>query len=142
MTFPGMRHSKPSAAISLADLDHLSRKELVDLWHDLYKADPPPRLRRPLLALACGWAIQARDQGGLSPACLRQLQGGTKSRPGRRIKPGTRLVREWHGTVHVVETRERGFVWQDKSYASLSAIARAMTGANWPGPRFFGLKSG
>jgi hypothetical protein len=33
-----------------------------------------------------------------------------------------------------------GFVWQDQTYASLSAIARAITGTSWNGRRFFGLR--
>lgn len=52
---------------------------------------------------------------------------------------GTRLVREWNGRMHVVEVTENGFVWDGKSYRSLSAIARRITGAHWSGPRFFGL---
>ena len=129
-------------AASLARLEHLSRDALVDRWRTLYQTEPPPRLRRPLLELACGWAAQARQHGGLSPAAERQLRGRTEKRPRRRIKPGTRLVREWHGTVHVVEATEQDFRWQDQIYASLSAIAKAITQANWSGPRFFGLKAG
>ena len=129
--------------VTLADLDGLSREGLIVLWQELYKADPPARLRRPLLVLAVGWALQAREQGGLTPAAERQLLGGAAQRRSRRrLKPGTRLVREWHGIVHVVEAKEHGFVWQGRSYASLSAIARAITGANWSGPRFFGLTMG
>ena len=142
------QHRKHSAAdrppLTLTDLDGLSRAELLGLWRAHYKAEPPSRLRRPLLELAVGWALQAETQGGLSPAAARQLLGKTAQQPSRkaqrrRLKPGTRLVREWHGIVHVVEAKERGFLWQDRSYASLSAIARAITGANWSGPRFFGL---
>ncbi len=33
-----------------------------------------------------------------------------------------------------------GFFWQDRTYLSLSAIARALTGTAWNGPRFFGLR--
>ena len=33
-----------------------------------------------------------------------------------------------------------GFLWQDKTWTSLSAIAEKITGAHWSGPRFFGLK--
>jgi len=36
---------------------------------------------------------------------------------------------------------EEGFLWKGQRYRSLSAIARAITGAHWSGPRFFGLKS-
>ena len=144
------QHRKHSAADgqspTLTDLDGLSRDELLGLWRTHYKAEPPARLRRPLLELAVGWALQAETKGGLSPAAVRQLLGKTGQQPSRKVerrfKPGTRLVREWHGTVHVVEARERGFLWQDRDYASLSAIARAITGANWSGPRFFGLTAG
>lgn len=133
-----------SAAVTLADLTGMSRDDLIGLWRAYYKAEPPARLRRPLLELAAGWAIQAEEQGGLSPAAARQLlaSGHGQRRPRRRIKPGTRLVREWHGAVHVVEVTAEGFLWQDRPYASLSAIAREITGANWSGPRFFGLTTG
>ena len=55
------------------------------------------------------------------------------------LKPGTRLVREWNGRTHVVDVSEDGFVFDGKTYASLSAIAKRITGAHWSGPRFFGL---
>jgi hypothetical protein len=52
---------------------------------------------------------------------------------------GSRLVREWHGRSHTVEVTERGFLYGDQHYRSLSEVARAITGARWSGPRFFGL---
>jgi hypothetical protein len=54
-------------------------------------------------------------------------------------RPGTRLVREWNGRTHVVDVSEDGFVFDGKTYRSLSAIAKRITGAHWSGPRFFGL---
>jgi hypothetical protein len=53
-----------------------------------------------------------------------------------------RLIREWNGSSHVVEVVDGGFLWNGKRYGSLSAVARAITGARWSGPRFFGLESG
>lgn len=53
--------------------------------------------------------------------------------------PGTRLVREWNGRNHTVEVLEQGFLCDGQRYRSLSAVARAITGARWSGPRFFGL---
>lgn len=52
---------------------------------------------------------------------------------------GTRLVREWNGRMHIVDVGENGFVFDGKTYRSLSAIAKRITGAHWSGPRFFGL---
>ena len=54
-------------------------------------------------------------------------------------RPGTRLVREWNGRTHVVDVSENGFVFDGKTYRSLSAIAKRITGAHWSGPRFFGI---
>ena len=55
------------------------------------------------------------------------------------LKPGARLVRAWGGETHEVLVVENGFVWRGKTWASLSVIAREMTGTRWSGPRFFGL---
>ena len=57
----------------------------------------------------------------------------------RKLIPGTRLVRDWHGVGHTVTVLEKGFDYGGKTWPSLSAIAKAITGAHWNGPRFFGL---
>ena len=48
-------------------------------------------------------------------------------------------MREWHGRTHAVTVEEGGFTYAGRTYRSLSAIARDITGARWSGPRFFGL---
>ncbi|MEP9389443.1 DUF2924 domain-containing protein [Mesorhizobium sp. KR9-304] len=59
--------------------------------------------------------------------------------PAQILRSGTRLVREWNGRTHVVDVSEDGFVFDGRTYGSLSAIAKRITGAHWSGPRFFGL---
>jgi Protein of unknown function (DUF2924) len=62
--------------------------------------------------------------------------------PDRRgLKPGTILVREHAGVLHRVVVMENGFAWEGKTFRSLSEAAQAITGTNWNGPRFFGLRS-
>jgi len=56
------------------------------------------------------------------------------------FRPGTILVREHQDKTHRVEVLEQGFRWEGETYASLSVIARAITGVRWNGPRFFGLR--
>ena len=56
------------------------------------------------------------------------------------IKPGTRLLREWQGRMHEVIILEEGALYDGRTWTSLSAVAREITGARWSGPRFFGLK--
>ena len=58
-----------------------------------------------------------------------------------RLKLGTRLVRTWKGEAHPVRVVERGFEYKGKRYASLSEIARLITGTRWSGPAFFGLRA-
>ena len=62
------------------------------------------------------------------------------SRPLQRIKVGSVLVREHEGKLHEAYVVPDGFSWQGKTYASLSTIARKITGTKWNGPRFFGLR--
>jgi hypothetical protein len=59
----------------------------------------------------------------------------------RRIKPGSELVRTWKGTTYRVMVMADGFAHAGKTFASLSEIASEITGTNWNGPRFFGLRS-
>ncbi len=133
---------------ALADLP---RPALVERWQALYRADPPKGISRPLLVRAIAYEMQAKRYGGLKPATDRRLQmfatgtangdhGGRKMAP--TLQSGARLVREWNGVNHVVEVIESGYVWNGDRHRSLSAIARAITGARWSGPRFFGLTSG
>jgi Protein of unknown function (DUF2924) len=83
---------------------------------------------------------------------IRQAKGGDGSdirlfaprdpatRDGVGLKAGALLVREWNGAPQRVMVLEKGFAWNGKSYASLSQIAKAITGTSWNGHRFFGLR--
>jgi hypothetical protein len=59
--------------------------------------------------------------------------------PSLSLKPGARLVREWHGRTHTVTVTEDGFEYAGTNFPSLTKIAKKITGAQWSGPRFFGL---
>jgi hypothetical protein len=106
----------------------------------------PPTLLRQLVA----YAIQEKRWRGLPVAVARELdrsayetsgEGRSRGTPGTpvAVRAGTRFVRSWQGRTISVEAIEDGFLWEDRRYASLSQIAREVTGARWSGPRFFGL---
>ncbi|GAC1602406.1 MAG: hypothetical protein NVS3B2_06020 [Ramlibacter sp.] len=131
------------ASLALVDVATLRAE-----WRRLYRAEPPKKLRRDTLQLAVAWQLQARVLGGLPGAVTRQLTtlttalaDGSELPKWRRVslKPGARLVRHWGGQTHEIIVGERGFMWRDRSWTSLSVIAREITGARWSGPRFFGL---
>ena len=131
-------------------LAELARSDLIKRWQAHYRSDPPKGISQRFLIRAVAYAMQAKRYGGLKPATARQLrkiaEGSLESRHGGRttiprLPPGTRYIREWHGVTHVVEVVEGGFVWNGERHRSLSAIAQAITGARWSGPRFFSVTS-
>ncbi len=134
----------------IAALADLRRPGLIDRWQALHGASPPKGLSRRLLVLAIAYRMQVKRYGGMTSAARRRLRVAGRDDGARRepktngapqLAPGTRLVREWNGVTHVVDAVDGGFIWQGARYGSLSAVARAITGARWSGPRFFGLTS-
>jgi hypothetical protein len=150
---PALRPVEESALReAVAVLAALDLAGLRMQWRNLFGGSVPIHLPKPLLARILAYRVQADALGDLPDALLRTLAGfGARSRasggrggvegpsPQRRIKPGSILVREWDGRLHRVMALEEGFVWDGKTYRSLSKVARAITGGHWNGPRFFGL---
>ena len=128
---------------ALADLGRASRHQLAEQWAGYFGAPPPPRTSRALLLRAVAYKMQERALGGLSAGTRRRLCG-PEPRPVRHrrvLRPGTVLVREWHGVGHQARVLEEGVLYRGERYRSLSEIARLITGTRWSGPRFFGLKT-
>lgn len=131
---------------ALGDLDlHALRKR----WHQLFGNPPPKSLRRAFLVKSCAYQIQVNAYGGLSASTKRRLReiaaaartgstDGVLAAP--RIKPGTQLIRSWRDKTHIVTVLDDGFEWNGARHRSLSAVAKAITGTNWNGYSFFGLK--
>jgi hypothetical protein len=118
---------------------------LRTLWRTTFRSSPPPAFSKDILARFLCWHIQEQAFGGLDPKTAKHLDGlarGDRSRADRprRLKPGTVLLREYQGERHTVTVVAKGYVWREATYASLSSIARAITGTAWNGPRFFGLR--
>jgi Protein of unknown function (DUF2924) len=119
---------------------------LRTLWRTTFRSSPPPAFSKDILAQFLCWHIQEQAFGGLDPNTAKQLgelARGDRSRADRprRLKPGTVLLRKYQGERHTVTVVAKGYVWREATYASLSIIARAITGTAWNGPRFFGLRS-
>lgn len=119
----------------LAALTQMPRSELQTEWERVCKR-PDPNLSVDLLRLGIAYHLQEKDSAGLSHALSLQLKETAAARPA--IKPGTRLVRSWNGRTISVQVAQDGFVFEDRQYGSLSAIAGDVTGSNWSGLRFSG----
>ena len=138
----------------IAHLRDLDLHGLRARWKSMLRQQPPSHLPRHLLFAVLAYRLQADELGDLDPATARLLKqsatggGALKASRltdefGRRraeLKPGTILTREWNAHTHRVMVVEEGFAWNGKTYDSLSKVAFAITGTNWNGPRFFGLR--
>lgn len=131
------------------DLNGLRRQ-----WRAHLGGEPPSHLQRWLLMRVLAYRLQADAFGGLDKSIQRMLPSKKKSvavpfdrrlpqtRDGVGLKAGAMLVREWKAKLERVMILDEGFAWNGQSFGSLSQIARAITGTNWNGHRFFGLRQG
>ena len=141
------RRKSDTLACSLAAIDSADRNELAGLFKIEFGREPAARASLDLMRQNLAWAAQAKAAGDtarkrrqtLIKALDRQLNG-KPIRSALPYRPGTRLIREWQGTVYEVSVLENGFVWEGRTYPNLSRIATEITGTKWSGPRFFGLK--
>ena len=150
---PVRMNAGPSDASVVAQLTALQKMSVVELkqrWEALF-GTPAPNNSRSYLEVRLGNRIQELMLGGLSRDTRRVLDLLVKELEGKNTRkaimtdprkpiPGTRLLREWDGAEHSVTVLRDGFDWQGRKFKSLSAVARAITGTQWNGYRFFGLR--
>ena len=126
----------------IARVSAMNVAELRRLWPEVFGAQAPNAFSKDLLARAIAYRVQERACGGIKPQTLRLLRAvmtpGTE--PPRQVKVGSVIVREHRSVLHEVTVVPGGFCWNGQTYDSLSTIAKKITGVNWNGPRFFGLR--
>ena len=129
--------------------------QLRDTWKVLFGRDAPAAYKPDQLVRRLAWRVQEIHFGGLSrkaQEALRRVAAEDDLACGRRVvpkrragslAPGTRLVRSWGGTDHVITaTADGGFEYGGRCHRTLTAVAKAITGQHVSGPRFFGLAAG
>jgi hypothetical protein len=144
--------------VLVASLSHLNVDQLLLQWRNHLGGIAPAHLPGWLLMRVLAYRIQAVALGDLDRAILRRLReprdkapdsGGARpfatrgptTREGVGLRSGALLVREWKGQLERVMVLDDSFAWNGGVYPSLSQVAKAITGTNWNGHRFFGLKA-
>ena len=129
--------------LDLVGLAAATREALMAEWREVVGRPPPKHLSKPVMMQILSHAYQADTVGGYTKRLDARLKKAARRdvvRPA--FKPGSRFVREYHGVTHVVEVSVDGrFVWNGQSFKSLSHTARAITGYNVSGFKFFGVST-
>jgi hypothetical protein len=153
---PGASLPLDASVLSIvANLEGLDLDGLRRQWRAHLGGEPPAHLSRWLLMKVLAYRLQSDAFGDLDKAIRRILRSekddgvgapfdrrAPQTREGLGLKAGALLVREWNGRLERVMILEEGFAWNGQTFGSLSQIAKAMTGTNWNGHRFFGLRQG
>jgi hypothetical protein len=139
----------------VANLEGLDLHGLRRQWRAHLGGEAPAHLSRWLLMKVLAYRLQSDAFGDLDKSIRRILRSekddgvgapfdrrAPQTREGLGLKAGALLVREWNGRLERVMILEEGFAWNGQTFGSLSQIAKAMTGTNWNGHRFFGLRQG
>jgi hypothetical protein len=128
---------RPSLQGALDALESMTRAQLLACWQECFGRSAP-RLHAPFLRRGIAWQLQLRAEGW-TPAKVGKLLKSAGTRV--PVAPGATLVREWQGRTYTVMVLAEGFAFDGKTYKSLTAIAREITGTPWSGPQFFGLRT-
>ena len=134
--------------IEIAHLRTLDLDGLRARWRTIFGRQAPVHLARHFLRRILAYRVQAEALGDLDVATMRVLsriagsdaRGDPSAPVPQQVRPGTMLVREWHGVNHRVLALDEGFAWNGGTFKSLSQVARAITGTRWNGLIFFGIK--
>lgn len=159
----------PRAQARAVDLDGLARMrpdELQKLHRKMFGCDVPSGNSQQAQR-RIAWRVQAEQEGGL-PESARQhalalsrdfgarIRSGVTKRRNEHLQhatvtglvsnhdaripmPGSLIVKEYRGRTIFVRVLPTGFECDGRRFASLSAIAKEITGTKWNGPAFFGL---
>jgi hypothetical protein len=147
--------TETSVEDEIAHLRGLDVNGLRARWQSVLKRPAPDHLPRHLLFAIIAYRIQADRFGDLDHDTRQLLDRTGAKETGSamsarlvsfdqkrtELTPGTILVREWDRQSQRVMVMSDGFAWNGQTYDSLSKVAFAITGTNWNGPRFFGLRN-
>lgn len=140
---------KASTLPEIAHINEMKKGDLIAYWETLFDEEPTissvPLLKRRLIHAVQVNALNKRHKDIVSSNEKRITAMIEKEDRSKKhtvnLSPGTVLTRFYKGQDHIVLVSPSGkFIYNDIIYDSLSAIAKVITGTQWSGPVFFGLK--
>lgn len=131
----------------IIELENKSAADLRHVYNEIMPKKCAANTNKEYLKPRIAFRLQELAFGGLddeSKDNLAKIANGISTNILRRptdLLPGTKICREWQGTMHEVEVSKEHFEYDGQKWKSLSAIARKITGTRWNGPKFFKLQS-
>ncbi|MCT4635382.1 MAG: DUF2924 domain-containing protein [Rickettsiales bacterium] len=128
------------------ELERMTAVELRKVYNNLFSVPCTGTANKEQLIPKLAYKIQELALGGLKESTKAKLDSIAKnSMTGVKNKhcdllPGTKICKEYDGTIHQVEVLKDGFEYNGQKWKSLSAIATKITGTKWNGPKFFGMR--
>ena len=100
----------------------------------------PESARQHALAIAKEASLRIHVRhGSAGPLPHATVTGIVSDHDPRIPMPGSILIREHRGKTVLVRVLDAGFEYDGRRFASLSSIAKGITGTKWNGFLFFGL---
>ncbi len=137
--------TQPTVLAQVSALTGLDLADLRDEWRRLFGSEPPG-YGKDMMRRRLAYRVQELAYGSL-PAPIRQKLGeidaGVKRKPKAKDGipiAGSVIIREWGAVRHEVTVLPDGFEYRGQHWRSLTQIAKAITGTQWNGPMFFGLR--
>ena len=125
----------------MTDYTHCTVQQLRAKWTEVINRPLPP-IRRNLIVKYLIWYEQAKRKNLSSLGFFNEIKQAVQ-RAGKGsfvLAPGSQITRSYKGVVYTVEVVSHGYLYKGKKYKSLSGIAKEITGKNWNGKVFFGVK--
>jgi hypothetical protein len=114
-------------------------KRIVWRLQALAEGDLSKRARQRTTELACDADIRVRAPRRRPRAAVIPKNAPAVPRDPRHPMPGTILIRSYRGETLQVKVLEEGFEYEGQVCASLTTVAKRITGQHWNGYHFFGL---
>ena len=120
----------------------LTSKKLRLKWSEIMGRPVPP-IGRSLIIKYLLWYEQARRAKISTLGFFYEIKQSAKDASHQnkaRLELGSKIIRSYQGIKYEVEIVPQGYLYQNKIYKSLSGVAKSITGKNWNGKVFFGVK--
>ncbi|WP_250295854.1 DUF2924 domain-containing protein [Wolbachia endosymbiont of Oedothorax gibbosus] len=127
-------------------LEKKALEELRKIWKKVFEEEAPQHSRKYLIP-RLAYRIQEKAYGEISRKGAKRLEYlADRLEKGKRISSdklpveGTELILERGEETHAVMVTDKGLIYREEFFTSLSAVAGKIMGMSYNGPLLFGMR--